>query len=474
MENLKYKIIIFTLVVFLIAAIAMGVAFYLKYVNVKNSEPEIAKTSQITTENCTLTTIDELTYKVEYEKSKYLTEDESIEKTLKIGDHTVRVKTSSDLIVNGNKLFDLVWEPDIYMLDGNLIFVTGATDIRSTHVLIVNKEGELVKEIYNLDSDYSDMVIADANGTTEAGTLTINKEGFKFKGTRLTHGGAFASDYEKNDYSGEPWGEEALKRHINEPVYGTYEIKYLGNGQFGELTNTGYTLFKKSDIKTSDGVNTILENQVENNTSNTDTNDKTIVLEEDDTSGIVYSYKPKDGSKHRVPQIKIDSETAAKYNQEILSFYESFASRPIAKQYMFNYKYYINDEILSLVVSHSSEGGGLAPTRIYNININTGKEVNNTQLLAYLNISENEVISKAVESYKKAIEKLKTSGPAIYPSEEKNVDRLQNDIKGMYINDGNLCVMFIMYTGVGSEYGYEMFLNVDEATLTYAFDAILE
>ena len=241
MDKTKYKIIIITLVVLLIAAVIAGVALYLQNAKLKENNAttveNTVETAEISVTNCTLKAIDGLTYKVVYD------ENDKEEKTIVVDNNTIRFKELGNVYVNDLMIETCSWQPDIYLLDRTLIVVTSGTDVRSVSVCIFNNEGTIEKTIYRLDSKYNDMVIGGAEEP-----ITIDKEGLKFNGTRLTHGPCFAGDYDREDLTGEPWSKKVMLEHIDEPVYGTYEMKYLGNGKFGELTNTGYTLLKDSSV----------------------------------------------------------------------------------------------------------------------------------------------------------------------------------------------------------------------------------
>ena len=49
--------------------------------------------------------------------------------------------------------------------------------------------------------------------------------------------------------------------------------------------------------------------------------------------------------------------------------------------YKFNYQYYVDNEFVSVIVSHSQESGGINPTKVYNINRYTGKEVTKEDMI---------------------------------------------------------------------------------------------
>lgn len=182
-----------------------------------------------------------------------------------------------------------------------------------------------------------------------------------------------------------------------------------------------------------------VEETAETDIIKTNTNTE-VVVKKDKDKDIVYTDIST--SKHNVPQINIDSEIATKYNKEIMTFYNDFKSGKglalSADEYNFGYKYYINDEIVSVVVSHTTESGAENPTKVYNINQYTGKEVSNSELLKKLNITENDVANKLNKSYD-VIETI-----------------------GLYLNNNKLYIVFDRKTIAGAEHQQSIFDYSDE------------
>ncbi len=218
--------------------------------NNQNSEVNTGKQNSVTIVEYTKEKIDEKTNRIRFEGENDLstTRDYSLAiNNLKV-DFGFPGTTDQSIKVNDNEIGTSFWYPEIYTIDDTTIFVTGGTDIRSTTVYLVNKNGELIKKIYNLDPNYSDMVISGAQEN-----LVINKEGLKFKGTRGTHGPTIYSLQKSGNYSSLADIDlskcSVFNKYAEEVMDGTYEMKYLGNSSWGELTNTGYTLLKDTDIK---------------------------------------------------------------------------------------------------------------------------------------------------------------------------------------------------------------------------------
>ena len=241
----------------------------------------------------------------------------------------------------------------------------------------------------------------------------------------------------------------------------------------------GYLVYDKFIAKTPTPQTT--DNTNSNAVDNTTTNDTKKVLKKDESKDVVYTEIS--AGKHRVPQINIDSETATKFNQEIMSFYDGFKKgeglAASYTEYDFGYKYYINDEIVSIVVSHTTESGAENPTKVYNINQYTGKEVTKTELLAKANIDESQFSSKLIASYKKIdswdkiMEEINTMPTNMRDAElnfkkgvyDGNINKLsQNDFIGLYLNNNQIYVIFDMntYAGAGHQ---QTILNMSNNTI---------
>ena len=156
----------------------------------------------------------------------------------------------STLIINEKEILnDIYWLSDLYVLDETIIIITSSMDIRTTKIYLVDKLGNIQKEIYNLDTNYKEMVISDVENAIE-----ITKEGIILKGTRITHGPSIATYYYDNSLSMEDYyiGKcDIYNKYVDENIYGTYEIKYLGDNKFSEIKNLDYTKLKDSDIRCS-------------------------------------------------------------------------------------------------------------------------------------------------------------------------------------------------------------------------------
>ena len=115
------------------------------------------------------------------------------------------------------------------------------------------------------------------------------------------------------------------------------------------------------------------------------------------TESKVYTYYEtlKKGPNFRIPKINIDSDDARKINDEIdemvknaQQFVEDYNKDNIEGEgpSYIDYHYYINNDILSVVIEYSS-GYDYMEFKVYNINIKTGKKYTNEDILKVKNIS---------------------------------------------------------------------------------------
>lgn len=170
----------------------------------------------------------------------------------KIGDlnikfYPLRNGMESTLSINEKEILtDIYSLNNLYILDDTIIVITSDTDIRTTKIYLFDKFGNKQKEIFELDNNYQEMVIADYHDA-----IIINEDKIILEGTRLTHGPSLATYYYDNSLIMEDYylGKcDIYNKYIEEIIYGTYEIDYLGNNKFSEIKNISYTKLKDSDI----------------------------------------------------------------------------------------------------------------------------------------------------------------------------------------------------------------------------------
>ncbi len=118
-----------------------------------------------------------------------------------------------------------------------------------------------------------------------------------------------------------------------------------------------------------------------------------------------FSYTDKNKNTvsviYRIPALTFDTPDAQKINSEISDEYsEAFsaafeaASAKKSPEYSgINYNAYVNDDIVSLVITEESSGHKLS-YRVYNYNKTTGKQLDNEGLLAYMHRDADETYAE--------------------------------------------------------------------------------
>lgn len=170
-----------------------------------------------------------------------------------------------------------------------------------------------------------------------------------------------------------------------------------------------------------------------------------------------------------VPQINLDSTYVKKLNKNIFEKYEEIIDK-ISEEKSIDlnceglaYKYFENDGILSLVMYIPTESGGWFESEIYNINITTGEEVSNEELISTCAISEENFkddLLLTIES--DDMYKMNSSDPNIDENfvrsqKEKTIEKYKdislNDIKLFINEDSKLCAYLIVYNVAGGDQG---------------------
>ena len=117
---------------------------------------------------------------------------------------------------------------------------------------------------------------------------------------------------------------------------------------------------------------------------------------------LIYSSYSKYSSEYSysLPYININSADINKINQEIEEYYMPLINNELKNEQegfsvtMYNIKYtsYLNDNILSLVISDYSPNDDIYYT-VYNVDIYTGRKISNSELINLKNISESDYLN---------------------------------------------------------------------------------
>lgn len=149
----------------------------------------------------------------------------------------------------------------------------------------------------------------------------------------------------------------------------------------------------------------------------------------DESKEIVYSSYSNFSSEYSysIPYINIDSDDANKINREIEEYYKPLIEEELEHEAegrsvtMISIKYnaYINDNVLSLVISHEFDVVGCIYYKVYNLDIYNGNIITNSDLVKAKNMTESEFIENLKEIHKDKFVN-------IYGSKEEYVARFYN------------------------------------------------
>lgn len=221
-----------------------------------------------------------------------------------------------------------------------------------------------------------------------------------------------------------------------------------------ELVGEELTITKKYNKPTDNElVYTYLKAEIKDDWSEEWSNASDKIYED----GVIFKYE------FNIPQININSNDVKQINKEILDKYETILANVYENQYIdfsaeaLDYEYYINDDILSLVLNVYTEGGPIFGSEVYNINIVSGEKVTNAGLIECINITETELKNKlnsAIENLEmytnKEIEE-EFKEEQLNKTLELYKEEVLDEIK-MYINKkGNITVSIEVFATAGGE-----------------------
>lgn len=129
-----------------------------------------------------------------------------------------------------------------------------------------------------------------------------------------------------------------------------------------------------------------------------------------------YEYENEEGEfKYKIPKINLSGDNFSKINDEIYEIYssndgyddietyvEDIENGEYPHVYEIDYNWGINDSVLSIVIEHKLSNNGLTSYDVYNLDINDGSEISNSQVVAMSGFSVDEYDEKtkqAVGSY---------------------------------------------------------------------------
>ena len=206
-------------------------------------------------------------------------------------------------------------------------------------------------------------------------------------------------------------------------------------------------------------------------------NSSLTALVTDARSEIVYS----DGTEISlsIPTINLNGAEIEKINSEILSKYDSeiddrieYVNISAGKDAELYYEWYVNGDILSVVIKIGGVYMHSYSYDVYNISISNKSLLDDNAILDFLNLSKPlylEKIKHAVTEYFK--ENIDPCDDSVNPYWKDSFDRTVsednlNNAKLYLNNSGDLCVIACIFQTAGAAYNYYN-INVDEYTDTF-------
>lgn len=204
---------------------------------------------------------------------------------------------------------------------------------------------------------------------------------------------------------------------------------------------------------TSESGETVVDNTKETETIDLKSADDYVTTEREYNvtyDGEFYITGEKSGTSSqarcRMPQLSVDSEDAEAINYDIHEEYDKVFEdiETYYQDYEMNrtdYVAYLNGNILSLVIETRTTNTPNSFFKVYNIDVKTGKELNNEDVVKLSNISLN-------EAYGQLYSKIES----IYTDEQKEwVDaETYESIKGKSLDDKNIQESMFYYNENGS------------------------
>lgn len=178
-------------------------------------------------------------------------------------------------------------------------------------------------------------------------------------------------------------------------------------------------------------------------------------------SKLLEKSEPFTGGKYKynvtIPSINLNSSEVKKINEDIklkfdseLNNFKNGINNVTNSIYYLTYNYYLDGNILSLLIINYSgyEMNATKKYYSYNIDINTGKEITISDLIKYKGYDYNLLNNKFKTLIKESKDKLSEGG--VYTKEmfdEVNINTELKDITTFY-NDGNTVVVYSNYIDV--------------------------
>lgn len=166
-----------------------------------------------------------------------------------------------------------------------------------------------------------------------------------------------------------------------------------------------------STSNTNSNVNT--KNEVKNDSENKkEIEDEEKVVEEvkkiDDSKGTIFEKEVSNGSYNvKVPVINLTTKAATRINSEVETKYKEASS----KGYYIVYSYFMYTGMVTLILDNVYSDKHVY--EVYNVNMETGKQMKNEDLLTKLKVSKEDFTKRAKAAYQAKFEE-------VFKGEDKN------------------------------------------------------
>lgn len=151
-----------------------------------------------------------------------------------------------------------------------------------------------------------------------------------------------------------------------------------------------------------------------------------------------------------VPYININSDDAKRVNEEIKNLYNKKYEEYGTMICRLNYKYYINDKILSVIVEEGNVaiqgGAGLCPLYVYNFNLDTLKTASLEEMAQLCGFNSESDVQNKVKGWKKRQNDLAKANP------DKVVAQMTGIVDGKYFIDKDKKLNFIYISAAAGTY----------------------
>lgn len=263
----------------------------------------------------------------------------------------------------------------------------------------------------------------------------------------------------------------SVNRFINNGKCGWYQMIGDNVGQVLCTTTKGaiYRMIATDkneffNLSINSLLNLVADNDVKKNENDNldydNVEEQTTVKSIDSSKDIVYTLYDKS-----YPIINLDSSEIEDINDKIEQNYKG-PDKP--REFgLSEYNYYLNNEILSLVIS-TEDNTGFYYYDVYNINVKTGKIVSNADLLKSKNIDEQSFLSKLPEYYKNKFMEVNSGATGIESTiEGKNLyeeqynktistDNYNMQTQMFLDNNQKINIVAKIYSLAGADYYYHI------------------